>query len=115
MTAPDNTIDYIEFAVTDIGRAKAFYGAAFGWKFTDYGEAYCAFTDGRLSGGFAIGKKARTGGPLIVMYCTDLAAAEARITAAGGLITKAAFRFPGGRRFHFTGPDGQELAVWSQN
>ena len=115
MTQPENVIDYIEFAVTDIERAKSFYGNVFGWTFTSYGPDYCAFSDGRMSGGFAASETVRTGGPLIVIHCADLAAAEARITAAGGRITKAAFSFPGGRRFHFTDPDGHQLAVWSEN
>jgi len=110
----DRTIDYIEFEVTDIARAKAFYGAAFGWAFTDYGPDYCAFRDGRMAGGFARADTVRTGGPLVVLYGDDLAALEASVVAAGGRIVRPAFAFPGGRRFHFTDPDGHELAVWSE-
>lgn len=110
----DIRIDYVELAVADMARAKAFYGGAFGWTFTDYGPDYCAFTDGRMKGGFAAGEPVRPGGPLVVLYAADLDDAQARIAAAGGHIVKPAFGFPGGRRFHFTDPDGHELAVWSE-
>lgn len=106
-------IDYVEFVVADIARACAFYGAAFGWRFTDYGPSYCEFRDGRLSGGFTTEGAVRPGGPLVILYAADLEAAQARVEAAGGQIAQAIFDFPGGRRFHFTDPDGYELAVWS--
>jgi len=108
----DRRIDYVEFDVTDIERAKAFYGAAFGWTFTDYGPAYCEFRDGRLSGGFAVGQP-RPGGPLVIVYADDLEAAQHRLERAGARISRPIFAFPGGRRFHFVDPDGYELAVWS--
>ena len=110
----DRCIDYLEFTVTDIDRSKAFYGMAFGWTFTDYGPSYCEFTDGRLKGGFDANGQVRPGGPLVVLYGADLAEIEERIAAAGGTIVKPVFAFPGGRRFHFTDPDGYELAVWSE-
>lgn len=109
----DRRIDYIEFAVADIARSRAFYGTAFGWSFTDYGPAYCEFRDGRLSGGFTTEGPIRPGGPLVILYADDLAGTQRRIEDAGGRIVKPAFAFPGGRRFHFTDPDGYELAVWS--
>ena len=110
----DRCIDYIEFNVADIERAKAFYGQAFGWRFTDYGPDYCEFTDGRIKGGFDGTAAANPGGPLVVLYGKDLTALQMRIEAAGGTITKAVFEFPGGRRFHFTDPEGYELAVWTE-
>lgn len=109
----DRQIDNIEFNVADIERSKAFYGAVFGWTFTDYGPSYCEFTDGRLTGGFTTGEPVRPGGPLIILYGDDLAATQARVEAAGGSISKAVFSFPGGRRFQFLDLDGYELAVWS--
>ena len=112
--SPDRCIDYIEFAVADIGRAKAFYGDAFGWSFTDYGPDYCEFTDGRMKGGFDASGPVSTGGPLVVLYGTDLERLMDRVTAAGGTITRPPFEFPGGRRFHFTDPDGYELAIWAE-
>jgi len=110
----DHRIDYIELNVADIARSKAFYGKAFGWTFTDYGPDYCEFSDGRMKGGFDASGPVRPGGPLVVLYGSDLAEALARIEAAGGKIVKRIFEFPGGRRFHFTDPDGYELAVWSE-
>jgi len=109
----DCQIDNIEFNVGDIERSKRFYGTVFGWTFTDYGPAYCEFSDGRLSGGFTTGEAVRPGGPLVILYADDLAAAQQRIVAAGGRISREVFAFPGGRRFHFTDPDGYELAVWT--
>ncbi len=108
----DRRIDYVEFVVRDIGRAKAFYAGAFGWEMTDYGPDYAAFADGRLNGGFRSGEP-KAGGPLVILYAKDLADAQRRVENAGGIIVKAPFAFPGGRRFHFTDQDGYELAVWS--
>ncbi len=108
----DGSIDYIEFNVADIARSKDFYGKAFGWAFTDYGPAYCEFSDGRMKGGFDAGGPVTPGGPLAVLYGSDLPDLLRRVEAAGGRIVKPIFEFPGGRRFHFTDSDGYELAVW---
>jgi predicted enzyme related to lactoylglutathione lyase len=109
----DRTINYIEFNVADMARTKTFYGTAFGWRFTDYGPDYCEFTDGLMKGGFDATAPVITGGPLVILYGDDLAETQARVEAAGGKIVKPVFEFPGGRRFHFTDPDGYELAVWT--
>jgi predicted enzyme related to lactoylglutathione lyase len=118
MTAKDdqNTlrIDYIEFNVADIAAAKAFYGAAFGWRFTDYGPNYCEFDDGRLKGGFTDLGPVGSGGPLVILYAEDLEAALSGVIQAGGTIAKPIAAFPGGRRFHFHDRDGYELAVWTK-
>jgi hypothetical protein len=116
MSAPENDrrIDYVEFNVADIGRSRAFYAQAFGWTMTDYGPDYCAFADGRLEGGFTTQGKPVPGGPLVILYADDLAAVQSAVEGAGGRIVKPAFDFPGGRRFHFSDPDGYELAVWSK-
>jgi predicted enzyme related to lactoylglutathione lyase len=109
----DRRIDYIEFAVTDLAAAKSFYSAVFGWSFTDYGPEYASFFDGRLGGGFRQADQAGRGGPLVVLYSTELEDIEAKIKSNGGRIVRDTFEFPGGRRFHFTDPAGNELAVWS--
>lgn len=109
----DRRIDNLEFAVADIARSRDFYGKVFGWRFTDYGPSYCEFSDGRMTGGFATGGPIGPGGPLVILYADDLADTQRRLEAAGGLIVKPVFAFPGGRRFHFRDPDGYELAVWS--
>ena len=111
----DLRVDYVEFPVEDISRAKQFYGAIFGWKFTDYGEHYTSFTDGRLSGGFMVDLDAKPGGLLVVMYAVDLEALEQKIQQHGGTIVRQIFPFPGGRRFHFKDPSGHVLAVWSDH
>ncbi len=108
----DGKIDYVEMPGGDLGAVKRFYGAAFGWSFTDYGPEYAGFDEG-LDGGFwadaAAGAK-----PLVILFAADLEAMEARVRAAGGEVVKPIFSFPGGRRFHFTDPAGNELAVWSE-
>lgn len=108
----DGKLDYLELPGGDLPASKAFYGAAFGWKFIDYGPAYAAFDEG-LDGGFdaqADSVKA----PLPVLFARDLEAMQAKVEAAGGMIVKPIFAFPGGRRFHFRDPAGAELAVWSE-
>ncbi|WP_426219733.1 VOC family protein [Pseudomonas sp. DWRC2-2] len=109
----DRQIDNIEFNVSDIARSKAFYGGAFGWTFVDYGPTYTEFSDGRLTGGFTTGEPVRAGGPLVILYADDLDATQQRLKALGAVITRETFSFPGGRRFHFSDPDGYELAVWN--
>lgn len=112
--ANNHCIDYIEFAARDVAAAKKFYTAAFGWRFTDHGPDYTSFSDRRLNGGFfASTEAAPKSNPLVVIFAASLEDAEKRVIAAGGKITRAAYEFPGGRRFHFTDPNGLELAVWS--
>ncbi len=107
-------MDYVEFNVSDMDASKNFYANAFGWTFTDYGSAYTEFSDGRLKGGMSLSESVQAkGGPLIVLYSQALEACQQKIEAAGGIVVKQIFAFPGGRRFHFTDPDGYELAVWS--
>lgn len=110
----DRRIDYIELPATDIAATKRFYIDAFGWKFTDYGPDYTSFEDGRLAGGFTKDGKVAKGGPLVVIYADNLEAVETKVRQAGGTIVKPIFSFPGGRRFHFSDPSGNELAVWSE-
>lgn len=111
----DRRIDYLEFTTTDIELTKRFYSNVFGWQFTDYGPEYTSFHDGRLAGGFRVAAQVTAGGPLIVLYAVDLEAIEAAIRERGGQIVQPTFEFPGGRRFHFTDPSGNELAVWSDH
>jgi predicted enzyme related to lactoylglutathione lyase len=110
----DRRIDYIELPATDIAATKRFYIDAFGWKFTDYGPDYSSFEDGRLAGGFTKAGTVAKGGPLVVIYADKLEAIEAKVRQAGATIVKPIFSFPGGRRFHFSDPSGNELAVWSE-
>jgi hypothetical protein len=112
----DGCIDYVELNVADIARSKDFYGKAFGWRFTDFGPDYCEFTDGRMKGGFNATEVPRPdGGPLIILYGQDLESFVEAVEQAGGGIARPIYPFPGGRRFHFTDPDGYELAVWSES
>ncbi len=109
----DKRIDYIELPTTDIEAAKAFYSGVFGWTTQDWGPDYSSFADGRLNGGFRKEADVVSGGPLVVLYAVDLEAVEAAVRSHGGTVVKEIFSFPGGRRFHFTDPSGNELAVWS--
>lgn len=108
----DGKLDYLELPGSDLAAVKTFYGAAFGWTFQDYGPSYAAFDEG-LDGGFDADPEA-TAKPLPVLFAHDLEAMAARVEAAGGRIVKPMFAFPGGRRFHFRDPAGNELAVWSE-
>ena len=113
MTRNDKGIDYIELPTVDITDVKRFYGDVFGWTFVDYGPEYTSFNDGRLDGGFRKEAKVQRGGPLVIIYSIDLELIKDKVKSAGGTIVMDIFEFPGGRRFHFTDPSGNELAIWS--
>jgi len=111
-----HTFDYVELAAPDIPAAKRFYTDAFGWSFTDYGPEYSGIHrpggDAEM-GGLNPARPAGPGVPLVILYSDDLDATYAAVQAAGGVIDEEPFEFPGGRRFHFTDPAGNALAVWS--
>jgi uncharacterized protein len=113
-THTHHAIDYIEISALDVPAAKRFYAAAFEWEFNDYGPSYAGIrgAQGEM-GGLAQADSVASGGPLVVLYSRDLDATLAAVRAAGGEIVKKPFSFPGGRRFHFRDPSGNELAVWS--
>lgn len=107
-------IDYIEFKSTDLEKTKDFYSNTFGWDFTDYGPAYTSFSEIGVAGGFELTSEPIVNGVLIVLHHNNLIEIREKVIAAGGIITKEIFEFPGGRRFHFTDPSGNELAIWSE-
>ena len=109
----NNHIDYIEFKAHDLEKIKAFYNQVFGWEFTDYGPTYTSFAKSGIYGGFETTEEPIINGALIVLYHSNLQAVQGEVEKAGGAITKAIFSFPGGSRFHFKDPSGNELAVWS--
>jgi len=109
----DRAIDYIEFTAPDLTAVKKFYGEAFDWKFQDWGDEYAGFSDGHVDGGFARGAAKSGHGPLVILYSTNLEEIQQKVRAAGGTIVKDTFSFPGGRRFLFADPAGNELAIWS--
>lgn len=111
-----HAIDYVEISFPDLAAAKAFYGSAFGWTFTDYGPTYTGFASNGTDedGGFDSAGTPQAGGPLVQVYSDDLDATAAAVRDAGGTITVPPFSFPGGRRFHFTDPAGNELGAWSR-
>ncbi len=108
-----NHIDYLEFQAADLERIKTFYGQLFGWSFRDYGQEYVSFSESGVKGGFRKAEGPVVNGVLVVLYHTDLESLKKEIVAAGGIIQQDIFSFPGGRRFHFLDPSGNELAVWS--
>ncbi len=113
MGQKNNHIDYVELAAEDLAVAKAFYGAAFGWEFQDWGETYVSFTSAGLDGGIRGGEKPVQGSTTVILYADDLEASEKRVVDAGGEVTER-HDFPGGRRFHFRDPSGNHLAVWTK-
>jgi predicted enzyme related to lactoylglutathione lyase len=109
----DQHIDYIELPVgKHWAAAKQFYSRAFAWEYQQWGEAYFDTRDSGVGSGLN-GEEPTTEAPLVVLYAVDLAAARERVVTAGGKIVREIFEFPGGRRFHFRDPAGNELAVWS--
>lgn len=114
---PENMkVDYLEFPASDLDAVEAFYSTVFNWTFESYGPEYRAFSDGRLDGGFYrsdLHSLADKGGALVIFYAENLEQAEQAVMSAGGTILKPIFSFPGGRRFQFADPAGNELAVWT--
>ena len=110
----DLKIDYVEFSSGDVAASTAFFADAFGWGFVDYGPGYQAFAGAGIDGGIDGGAQAAVGQALVIVKADDLEVALQRVTAAGGIVVKPIFGFPGGRRFHFREPGGVELAVWSE-
>lgn len=111
-------LNYVEFPATDITATKAFFAATFGWQFVDYGPEYTAFSDQGLDGGFFKSDLASTtssGGALLVFYSENIQATLAEVIKNNGEIIADIFDFPGGCRFHFKEPSGNEFAVWSEH
>lgn len=109
-------INYVEFPAKDIEATKKFFGSVFGWKFDDYGPEYIAFSNEGLDGGFFksdLVVSTENGSALIVFYSNDLGSTQSKVEKAGGSIIRPTYSFPGGRRFHFEDPNGNEYAVWS--
>jgi predicted enzyme related to lactoylglutathione lyase len=112
----DQKIDYIEFPAADFDAIQDFYQRAFNWEFTDYGPEYRSFTDGKLNGGFrreSLKSTTASGSALVILYAENLEGTRDTVASSGGTIIEDIFSFPGGRRFHFADPNGNELAVWS--
>jgi len=110
-------LNYVEFAAKDLDATKLFFSSTFDWKFIDYGPEYTAFYNQGLNGGFFkadVCSQASAGGALLVFYSSDIEKTKSKILAHGGLINHPIFDFPGGCRFHFIEPSGNEFAVWSE-
>lgn len=113
-----HTINYVELTVTDLAGTRRFYRDAFGWEFNDYGPTYADVrdSDGVEVGGLAVSTQPRPfGGPFVILFSSDLEASLHAIAEAGGVITEPPYEFPGGLRFHFTDPSGNELGVWAES
>ncbi len=111
-------LNYVEFPVKDIHVAKDFFAKVFSWRFEDFGDAYTAFYDAGIDGGFFKSDQtvqASLGSVLLVFYSDNLEMTMEKILAAKGSISQDIFSFPGGRRFHFLDPNGNEYAVWSKS
>lgn len=114
MTKKNTPINYIEFKAKNLSEIKQFYNKVFGWTFTDYGDSYTAFTDSGVEGGFELSKEPIVNGVLVVLQHNNLVELKQKIIAAGAIINIDIFSFPGGSRFHFLDPSGNELAVWCE-
>lgn len=111
-------LNYVEFTSEDLNATKTFFTAVFGWEFVDYGPEYTAFSNQGLDGGFykaSACNRTDTGGALLVFYSSDIQSTLDKVVANGGSVVKETFDFPGGCRFHFTEPSGNEFAVWSES
>lgn len=113
MDIKDNHINYVEFKANDLEKIKEFYTKSFNWAFTDYGPTYLAFSESGLQGGFEKTENKIVNGTLVVLYHKNLDFIKNKIIESKGEISKDIFSFPGGQRFHFIDPSGNELAVWS--
>ena len=112
-----NKIYYVEFPASDLATTRTFFEKVFGWTFTDYGPDYTSFVDGQIAGGFFRSDKRSSkdaGGALVVILNPQLEEALRRVVDNGGKITQEIFSYPGGRRFHFTEPSGNELSVCAE-
>lgn len=113
-----HAIDYVELTVTDLEAAKGFYSSAFGWQFNDYGPEYAGIANpsagGPEVGGLRVDSQVSAGGPLVLLFSADLDGTAAAVSGAGGEVVNGPYEFPGGRRFHFTDPSGNELGVWAE-
>lgn len=110
-------INYVEFPARDIQATKGFFSQVFGWSFQDFGPEYSTFSSQGIDGGFfkaELSSSTENGAALIVFYSQDIEATQTKIEKAKGVIIKPIFSFPGGRRFHFKEPSGNEFAVWSE-
>ena len=110
-------MNYVEYPAKDLDATRSFFQNAFGWSFVDYGPDYTSFSGEGMDGGFFRSDLASTtdnGGALVVFFSAQLEETLAKVSAAGGRIIKPVFSFPGGRRFHFTEPSGNEFAVWAE-
>ena len=112
----DNKINYVEFPASNFEATKAFFGSVFGWEFEDFGPDYTAFSNAGVDGGFFRSGQVSTtksGAALVILYSKNLEVTQEKVAGCGGTILQPIYAFPGGRRFHFLEPSGNELAVWS--
>jgi predicted enzyme related to lactoylglutathione lyase len=107
--------NFIELPAADLAAAKKFYSGLFGWSLTDFGPTYSCTTTGDVDIGLQGDRQDAPAAPLPVIEVEDLEAALAAVTKLGGAIVKPIYSFPGGRRFHFRDPNGNELAAWKQD
>jgi uncharacterized protein len=104
-------LNYVELPTRDIAEAKAFYERAFDWALAEFGPTYAATLTGDTDIGLQADQEEATKGPLAVIEVEDLEKTLNAIRKAGGTIVRPIFAFPGGRRFHFLDPSGNELAA----
>lgn len=104
-------INFIELPAPDLGAARTFYSAVFGWRLSDFGSDYSCTMTGTVDLGLQGDMTEASTVPLPVVLVEDIEAAQIAVSEAGGTISKPIFAFPGGQRFHFLDPNGLELAI----
>lgn len=109
---PDYVLDYLELPSRDAGESRDFFGKAFGWTYVDYGGTYAEIRGAGLTFGVNADAADHSTAPIAVIRTIDIEQAERDVVAAGGVITRKPYDFPGGRRFFFREPGGAELAVY---
>jgi hypothetical protein len=112
----ENQINYVEFPTASKeshAATKKFYGDVFGWSYQSWGDDYSDTKDSGITSGINGSSEHQTAKPLVVLFAADLEVVRERVIKAGGRISRDIFAFPGGRRFHYLDPSGNELGVWS--
>ena len=112
----NNQIDLIEFPFAspeELKTVSRFFNTVFGWQFKEWGDTYYDTHHSGVTAGLNASTTKEQTMPLAVIYADDLEATKDKVVKAGDKVTHPITAFPGGRRFAFTDPAGNQLAVWS--
>lgn len=118
---PDNAAVWFEIPVTDMDRAKAFYGAVLQNTLTDEKDGpnpmamFAAANQSAVSGHVYPGKPAPEGvGPTVhLAVAAPLEEAMERVTANGGSVVSPVIEIPAGRFAYCLDPDGNSFGLFT--